>query len=644
MCGITGIFAFNLVGKFNKIHVTNATMALQKRGPDYQDIYLDDSVCLGHRRLSIIDTRAVANQPMWDESKRYSIVFNGEIFNYRQLREELRKDGVSFTTESDTEVLLKLYIRYGDGCLSRLNGFFAFCIFDKHEDTLFLARDRFGVKPLLYVYDEDKFIFASEMKSILEFGLEKKLDYNSLYLYLQLNYIPSPDSIFLDIKKLAPGHCMKVGRKSIDIRKWYSIPYDRTNATASTLSYSAAIQHFRKLLNDAVHKRLVADVPLGSFLSGGVDSSVISALAAKHKPDLHTFSIGYRDEKFFDETAYARLVAKHIKTEHTVFSLTNADLYSHVHNILDYIDEPFADSSAIAVYILSKETRKHATVALSGDGADEMLGGYNKHAAFYRMIHPGWKERLVVSFEGLWNKMPQSRNSAFSNKMRQFSRFAEGAKMNSRDRYWKWASFANKDDALRMLHPDLRMNMWLKEFVPRRKNILQYLPEEGETMNDIFLTDMNLVLTNDMLTKVDLMSMANGLEVRVPFLDYEVVNFLFSLPDSYKINGSIRKRLLQDGFRDLLPSQLYNRPKKGFEVPLLKWLRTEMKSLIMDDLLSEDFIVQQGVFDPSEINRLKQQLFSPSPGDVHARIWGLVVFQWWWKKYMGTASISLETE
>lgn len=638
MCGITGIFAFNLVGKFNKIHVTNATMALQKRGPDFQDIYLDESVCLGHRRLSIIDTRAVAHQPMWDETRRYSIVFNGEIFNYRQLREELRREGVSFATESDTEVLLKLYIHHGEGCLKRLNGFFAFCIFDKQQDSLFLARDRFGIKPLLYVYDEDKFIFASEMKSILQFGLEKKLDYTSLYLYLQLNYIPSPDTIFLDVKKLAPGHCITVGRKSIEVKKWYEIPYDRDKSVRTDLPYPEAIQQFRKLLNEAVHKRLVSDVPLGSFLSGGVDSSVISALAAKHKPDLHTFSIGYRDEKFFDETSYARLVAKHIKTEHTVFSLTNADLYSHVHNILDYLDEPFADSSAIAVYILSKETRKHATVALSGDGADEMLGGYNKHAAFYRMIHRGWKEQLALSLEGVWNKLPQSRNSSLANKVRQLARFAEGAKMNARDRYWKWAGFASKDDALKMLHPDLRMNMWLKDFVPRMRSILQYLPEQGETMNDIFLTDMQLVLPNDMLTKVDMMSMANGLEVRVPFLDYEVVNFLFSLPDEYKINSNIRKRLLQDSFRDLLPPQLYKRPKKGFEVPLLKWLRTEMKSMIMDDLLSEDFVVQQGVFDYSEINRLKQQLFSSNPGDVHARIWGLVVFQWWWKKYMGSGT------
>jgi asparagine synthase (glutamine-hydrolysing) len=297
------------------------------------------------------------------------------------------------------------------------------------------------------------------------------------------------------------------------------------------------------------------------------------------------------------------------------------------------MDEPFADSSAIAVYILSKETRKHATVALSGDGADELLGGYNKHAAFRKVIHRGWKENLVNALHPLWKMMPQSRSGPFTNKARQLSRFSEGLKLSSKDRYWQWAGYAGKEETLKMLHPDLRINMWLKDFVPRRKNILQHLPER-ENMNDILLSDMNLVLSNDMLTKVDLMSMANGLEVRVPFLDYEVVNFLFSLPSDYKINGRIRKRILQDSFRDILPRQLYNRPKKGFEVPLLKWFRNEMKSLITEDLLSEKFIVNQGVFEYTEIDKLKRQLFSSNPGDIHARIWGLIVFQWWWRKYM----------
>jgi asparagine synthase (glutamine-hydrolysing) len=633
MCGITGIFAFNLVGKFNKIQVTNATMALEKRGPDFQDVYLDDWVGLGHRRLSIIDTSAASNQPMWDQSRRYSIVFNGEIFNYKELRTALQQKGHEFVSEGDTEVLLRLYIEEKENCLNKLNGFFSFCIYDRVEQSFFIARDRYGVKPLLYLFDEDKFIFASEMKSILQYGIEKKIDYSSLYIYLQLNYIPAPDTIFADVKKLMPGNFMRVTRQKTDIQAYYTIPYDNERVAGNTLSYPKAKEKFKTLLEDSVKKRLVADVPLGSFLSGGIDSSVVTALARKHKPDLHSFSIGFRDEKFFDETSYAKLVANRLKTTHTVFSLSNNDLYAHLNGILNYIDEPFADSSAIAVYILSKETRKHATVALSGDGADEMLGGYNKHAASRRVIHQGWKEGLVKSLNPVWKAFPQSRSGPFTNKVRQLSRFADGMALSSKDRYWQWAGYAGKEETLRMLHPDLRVNMFLKEFVPRRKNILRLLPDK-ESVNDILLTDMNLVLPNDMLTKVDLMSMANGLEVRTPFLDYELVNFVFSLPANYKINGNIRKRILQDSFRDILPRQLYNRPKKGFEVPLLKWFRNEMKTLIVDDLLSEKFITQQAVFDYTEIDKLKKQLFSSNPGDIHARIWGLIVFQWWWKRYM----------
>ncbi|HKZ37989.1 MAG TPA: asparagine synthase (glutamine-hydrolyzing), partial [Chryseolinea sp.] len=476
MCGITGMYAFNLVGKFNKIQVVNATTALQKRGPDYQDTYTDEWIGLGHRRLSIIDTTAVANQPMWDESNRYCIVFNGEIFNYAELKKSLESKGVKFFSQGDTEVLLKLFIHEKENCLNKLNGFFSFCIYDKKEQTFFLARDRYGVKPLLYLFDEDKFLFASEMKAILQYGIEKSLDYSSLYTYLQLNYIPAPDTIFSNVKKLLPGHYMKVTRQKIDIQSYYQIPYDREKAEHNFISYTQAKDKVKDLLEASVKRRLVADVPLGSFLSGGIDSSIVTGLASKHKPDLHTFSIGFRDEKFFDETKYARLVAKHFKTQHTVFSLTNNDLYTHVNAILDYMDEPFADSSAIAVYILSKETRKHATVALSGDGADEMLAGYNKHAAFNRVINKGWKENLVSTLSPLWKMLPQSRSGALSNKVRQFSRFKEGMKLSSKDRYWQWAGYATKEDTLQMLLPELRINMWLKDFFPRRKNILQAIP------------------------------------------------------------------------------------------------------------------------------------------------------------------------
>ncbi len=632
MCGITGVFAFNLVGKFNKINVAAATGALYRRGPDFQDIHIDEWVCLGHRRLSIIDTREIAHQPMWDESKRYCIIFNGEIFNYRELREELKLKGDSFFTESDTEVLLKLFVREKENCLGKLNGFFSFCVYDQQEQTLFLARDRFGIKPLLYLFDDDKFLFASEMKSILAYGIDKEIDFTSLFTYLQLNYIPAPDTIFKKVKKLMPGHYLKVGTKQLAIDKYYDIPFDRNSAESNPITYDKAKDKFKELLEASVQRRLVSDVPLGTFLSGGLDSSVVTALASRHKPDLHTFSIGFRDEKFFDETEYATAMAKHLNTKHTVFSLTNRDMFEHVHSILDYIDEPFADSSAIAVYILSKETRKHATVALSGDGADELLGGYNKHAAFYHAQHPGWKENTASLLGPLWNILPKSRHAPLSNKVRQLSRFASGAKLSSRDRYWLWAGYAKETTAGKLLSEESRQKSF-QDYEARKSALLQSLPMK-ESMNDILRTDMSLVLSNDMLTKVDMMSMANSLEVRVPFLDVEVVNFLFSLPDEFKIDGQMRKKILQDSFRDVLPPALYNRSKKGFDIPLLKWLRREMKSTLKDDLLSEKFIKEQGIFDYYEIKKLKRKLFSLNPGDVHARVWSLLVFQWWWKKWV----------
>lgn len=632
MCGITGIFAFNLVGKFNKIHITAATMSMETRGPDFQDIYIDDWVGLGHRRLSIIDTSEKANQPMWDQSRRYCIVYNGEIFNHRELRRELESKGVNFQSHSDTEVLLHLYIREKEQCLQSLNGFFAFCVYDRQEQSFFIARDRFGEKPLLYLHDEDKFIFASEMKTMLQYGIDKTLDHTSLLAYLQLNYIPAPDTIFRHVKKLLPGHYLKLSARKATVTSWYQIPYEAKQAATNPLSYQQAKSKFGGLLDNAVQKRLVADVPLGAFLSGGIDSSVIAGLASRHKPDLHTFSIGFRDEKFFDETAYANLVAKHFKTDHTVFSLSNHDLYAHLEAILNYMDEPFGDSSAINVFILSKETRRHATVCLSGDGADEMLAGYNKHEAFFRTLHPGWKEQMLKALGPVWKCLPQSRNTRLSNLYRQASRFVEGARDTPQGRYWRWATFAGTAKAHKLLSPAFQASLSSRESEERKSEILKNLKED-HGINEILLTDMQLVLANDMLVKVDLMSMAHGLEVRAPFLDHELVNFVFSLPEHFKIKGSRRKMILQDTFRDMLPAALYNRPKKGFEVPLLKWLRKEMRSMISDDLLAEKTIEEQGIFNYSEIQKLKQKLFSSNPGDVHARIWALIVFQWWFRKF-----------
>lgn len=630
MCGITGVYAFNMVGRVSMINLSNATMALEKRGPDYQNTYNDQVVALGHRRLSIIDTSPKGHQPMTDPSGRYIIIYNGEIYNYRALKAQLEAKGIEFKSGTDTEVLLQLYITAGIACVQQVNGFFAFAIYDKVDRSLFIARDRMGIKPLYFLHDQDRVLFASEMKSLQAYGIDKTLDFVALHTYLQLNYIPAPRTIFRDVKKLLPGHTLFIQNGEVKETCYYKVPYDKKQY--SSLSYQEQQTKLSTLLEDSVQKRLVADVPVGAFLSGGIDSSVIAALASKHKPDLHTFSIGYRDEKFFDETAYARLVSKKIQTEHTVFSLTNNDLYEHLNDILDYIDEPFADSSAIAVYILSKETRKHAAVALSGDGADELFSGYNKHSAFLKMESGGFAAAAVGALNPLWAILPKSRSNPLTNKFRQLHKFGKGLRSSPKERYWQWAGYASEAEAEHLLTAQSKKLLDKQAYAALKNDLLKNISDDA-AINDVLYTDTNLVLPDDMLTKVDRMSMANSLEVRVPFLDHELVEFAFSLPPGSKINQNIRKRILQDTFRKILPDELYNRPKKGFEVPLLKWLRNEMKAVITHDLLADKFIEQQGIFDVKAIKRLKKKLFSANPGDIHAKIWALIVFQWWWKRY-----------
>lgn len=633
MCGITGLYAFNEIGRMHAIHLQKSLETLSKRGPDHRDSLVEERVFLGHARLSIIDTSSAGHQPMTDPSGRYTLIFNGEIYNYLDFKKTLIEKGYTFHSDSDTEVLLYLLIEKGAQALDLLNGFFAFALYDREQQSLLMARDRMGIKPLLYYHDEDKFAFASEMKALMAYQIPKELDYQSLLHFLELNYIPAPDSIFRGVKKLLSGHFLKVDKEGLQIEKWYEIPFEKEKAQNNPISYEQAKVELKDLLEGAVQKRLVADVPLGSFLSGGIDSSIIATLAKRHKPDLHTFSIGYSDEPFFDETKYALEVAKKIGSVHQVFSLSNKDLFDHLFEVLDYTDEPFADSSALAVYILSKETKKHSTVALSGDGADELFSGYNKHSAFFRSFHPGSKELMVSQLFPLLSTLPKSRGGKISNFIRQAERFGKGMRMDASKRYWAWASFFSEKESLSLLSEKSKAQVALNEIARRESFLLRFMDEKAN-INDVLRTDMELVLPNDMLTKVDLMSMANGLEVRVPFLDKDLVAFVFSLPEHFKIDGQMRKKILQDAYREDLPAILYQRPKKGFEVPLLHWMRKELKGLIMDDLLGEKLIAEQGIFDTKAIRQVKKKLFSSNPGDIHARVWGLIVFQWWWKKHM----------
>ncbi len=625
MCGITGVYNFKGEGSKYLSQVALANQAMKSRGPNNQGVFESKSVALGHVRLSIIDTSASANQPFTEENQRYTIVFNGEIFNFKSIRSELEQKRFIFKTNSDTEVVLKSYIEFGKNCMEKFNGFFAFVIFDNQTDEIFAARDRMGIKPFLFYHDSDRFVFASEMKGLLQYQIPKEIDYTTLYQYFQLNYTPSPWSIFKGVSKVPPGTWMKISKSGIEKGTYYTMP--KYSETAAPKNYETAKKELYQLLDEAVERRLISDVPLGSFLSGGIDSSVVSALAAKHTPNLSTFSIGYADEPLFDETHYAELVAKKIGTNHHIFKLKNDDLYSVLYRVLDAIDEPFADSSALAVNILSYYTKEHVTVALSGDGADEMFSGYNKHSAELKARQTSLANQLVKMGNPLWKSMPQSRNGKFTNLFRQLNRFSEGLKLSPPERYWLWASITNEKDAQSLLKHPIDSLIYQS----RKNEILANITNNG-SFNEVLYTDLQLVLQGDMLTKVDLMSMNHSIEIRTPFLDYTMVNFANSLPVEYKIDSKIRKKILQDTFRPILPDELFNRPKHGFEVPLLGWFRNELKNMICNDLLNPEWIIEQGIFNPEYIKLLLQKLYSKNPGDSAAKIWALIVFQYWWKK------------
>ena len=624
MCGITGIHAFNPIGRMHLVHLEAATRCLAHRGPNYQDTWFDHRIGLGHRRLSVIDTSAQANQPLTDATGRYRIIFNGEVYNYQTLRKELADLGHQFLTDSDTEVLLAAFIEWGKACLTRLNGFFAFAIYDQQTEETFIARDRFGIKPLYWFQDDDKILFASQLKSILAYQVPKELDLESLRLYFQLTYIPAPKTIFRNIKKLKPGHYLQIKGNKVIEERYYQLP-DSTSAKISDLEEAKPL--LQDVLRDAVHERLVADVPLGAFLSGGIDSSVIVALSSEQKKGLSTFSIGYKDHPYFDETHYAELVAEKYQTDHHTIKLGQDDLLASVFQVIEALDEPFADSSALPVYILSQYTRKKVTVALSGDGADEIFSGYQKHAAWMRAANASFQSKLVTNLGPLWSVLPKSRNSQLTDFIRRLDKYAHIAKLPYRERYWHLATFIQESQVERMLKPT-----FFSEQISVRDDLYEEM--NSDSLNEMLSADVRLVLQGDMLTKVDMMSMAHGLEVRVPFLDHRVVNMAFDLQTQLKSDGKTSKIILREAFRDLLPKELYDRPKHGFEVPLLDWFKNELSSELDEKVFNQTRVEAQGIFNWGEIKRIKRKLHSFDPGDSHVLVWSLLVFQHWYDQYM----------
>ncbi|HTA61602.1 MAG TPA: asparagine synthase (glutamine-hydrolyzing), partial [Bacteroidia bacterium] len=414
MCGIAAIIGFTDKGKecFNKI--AHCAILLKHRGPDNQKYIIEPNFAMAHARLSIIDLSTASNQPFTTHDSRFTIVYNGEIFNYKELKQELQQLGHTFYTEGDVEVLINLYKEFGKNCLNKINGFFAFVLYDKQSQTFFAARDRLGIKPFYYYADENYFTCSSELKAVKYITDCNTINKTALYAYLQLTYVPEKTSIIENIYKLEPGEFLCIEKNKITKDKYYSAKLLTEYKEEKNVNKT-----FLSLLESAVDARLTADVPVGCFLSGGIDSSVITAIASQKNKSLQTFSIGFKNNTYFDESVYAELVAKQYKTQHQTFYLSEGEAESEIENFLNAIDEPFADSSAFNVYVLSKKTKQHVKVVLSGDGADELFAGYNKHRAEWMIRHQTLKTSLLKNVSSVTKLFPASRSGKLSNKTRQ---------------------------------------------------------------------------------------------------------------------------------------------------------------------------------------------------------------------------------
>lgn len=611
LCGILGIWARNKTGEVQFRHIPNALSKLNHRGPDHQGYKIWSNVALGHTRLSIIDLSENANQPFSDETGNYHLVFNGEIYNYKEIRSELKKNGAQFRTESDTEVLLQLLIQKGEKGLQDLNGFFAFLFYDNLKKELLAVRDRIGIKPLLYAASENEIIFGSELKTFLCFDLDHSIDESALTQYFSYTYVPAPLTMMKSVKKLMPGEYLKITDSSIEQKSYYKIE----KKTAFEGTFSDAKINLKTLLEKSVSRRLIADVPVGSFLSGGLDSSIIAMLAKSQKEDLKTFSIGF-DHPYFNESEFAVEMSKHIGTKHETIVLDKKYFQSEFAAFLNALDEPFADSSSFAVYLLSKQTKKEVVVSLSGDGADELFGGYQKHLAEVKIRETGIVKKLLLKGgTKILGKGVDTRSSGTGNFKRRLRKFATGFNLSPDERYNQWCQWIQESDSSALLKHKGIMYEWKSELVD---------------LTDYLIRDQQFVLPNDMLKKVDQMSMAHALEVRVPFLDHEVVEFVNSLPDEWKVTSKKTKIILRETFKNNLPDSILTRSKKGFEIPLQSWLKEDLDNLFNASYFSKDYVEKQNLFDFQFIDVLKFEMKSGKIGERIYLVWALVVFQNWY--------------
>ena len=623
MCGITGKIYRDPERPVERAVLEQMCHRLVHRGPDAWGTHVDGNVGLAMRRLAIIDV-AGGQQPIHNEDRTVWTVYNGEIYNFQELRRDLAARGHRFYTQTDSEVIVHLYEEHGPDFPRYLNGMFAVALWDAAARRLVLTRDHLGIKPLYYAALPDRLLFGSEIKAIAADGLPLSLDLDALSLYLSLLYIPAPHSIYREIRKLEAGSTLVWQNGRTTVEPYWNLaavqPVDERTSAADLRA------ELRGLLADAVKRQLVADVPLGVFLSGGLDSTTVVAFARQaHSGSLKTFAIGF-DDSSYDETPYARLAAAHYATEHTEL-VVRPDALELAPRLVAHFDEPFADSSAIPTYYLSQLTRRHVTVALGGDGGDELFAGYatyqaDKLARLYERL-PAPVSRGLVPF--LVHRLPVSdRKVSFDLKAR---RFVDHALLEPGRRHYAWKAFFGDDLKRSLLAPELvaSLNGHLDGYGAFRRHY-EAVPHL-DALSRYQYADTKVYLPDDVLVRVDRMSMAHSLEARVPLLDYRVAEFAFRLPGRLKMPGLKLKHFLRQSVREMLPVEIVKKPKGGFNAPVSGWLKTDLRPLV-DAYLSPETVRRQGYFRPEVVARLVADHLAGRT-DYSRNLWALLMFNLW---------------
>jgi asparagine synthase (glutamine-hydrolysing) len=638
MCGICGKINLNNE-PIDEALLKRMTLCLSHRGPDDEGLYIKNNIGLGHRRLSIIDLSPLAHQPMSNEDGTVWIVYNGEIYNFPELREALRKKGHLFRSKSDTETIIHLYEEYGVECLKYLKGMFAFAIWDEKDKSLFLARDRVGKKPLYYWYSSNTFVFASEMKSILQDEkFSRKPDYTAIHHYLTYQYVPSPWTAFEGIKKLPPAHHLLLKNGQITVKRYWKLSYLPKHSLSSPPFRKGGKGGFERVLSveiiqrlrEAVRNRLISDVPLGAFLSGGIDSStVVAMMSGIMNEPVKTFSIGFKEDTY-NELRYARMVAEKFRTDHTEF-IVEPKALEVIDKLVWHYNEPFADSSAIPTYYVSKLAREHVTVILNGDGGDENFAGYGRYTAneFSRAMHRFFPTPLARALLPFVLMLPHGKDPA--------------------NFFWRLKRFLQEY----VKSPEMRNAHWLCHFTTEMKDDLytndfstrvlsmdsfdllldKYKEADANDFLDKTLyADVMMYLPDDLLVKVDVASMANSLEARSPFLDHEFMEFVAKIPAELKLKGRTTKYILKEALKEILPDEVLFREKMGFGVPIDYWFRNELKEMAYDTLLS-DRAIQRGYFKKGVVKKILDEHTS-GRWNWHNHIWNLLMLELWHRMFI----------